>query len=90
MVQLFIRDMGSVEWHCVMCGERVDEVILAHRREREAPGSARGAFCHSRLMAGHDHTESLLRTFPRRKWGSSLGDVVITAGAVRLDGASLQ
>ena len=55
MVQLFIRDMGSVEWHCVMWGERVDEVILAHRREREAPGSARGAFCHSRLMAGHDH-----------------------------------
>ena len=36
MVEEFIRVTGSVEWHCIMCGERVDEVILAHRREREA------------------------------------------------------
>ena len=40
MFQEFIRVTGSVEWHCVMCGERVDEVILAHRREREAREAA--------------------------------------------------
>ena len=27
---------GMVEWRCVLCGERVDQVILAHRQHREA------------------------------------------------------
>lgn len=36
MVQEFVHATGSYEWRCVMCGEHVDEVILAHRREREA------------------------------------------------------
>ncbi|WP_447976891.1 hypothetical protein [Candidatus Nitrospira bockiana] len=31
MVQDFVRDTNSLEWRCVMCGERVDAVILAHR-----------------------------------------------------------
>lgn len=28
-------ETGVVEWHCVICGERVDPVILAHRLRRE-------------------------------------------------------
>ena len=27
-------DTGRVEWHCVTCGDRVDEVILTHRQHQ--------------------------------------------------------
>ncbi len=35
MVAELSTDTGTVEWHCVTCGDRVDQVILAHRRHRE-------------------------------------------------------
>ncbi len=28
-------DTGTVEWHCVTCGDRADQVILAHRQHQE-------------------------------------------------------
>jgi len=31
MVQEKVFELGSFDWHCVSCGERVDPVILAHR-----------------------------------------------------------
>lgn len=35
MVSEVSTDTGTVEWHCVTCGERVDQVIMAHRQRRE-------------------------------------------------------
>jgi len=35
MVAELSADTGTVEWHCVTCGDRVDQVILAHRQRRE-------------------------------------------------------
>lgn len=32
MVQEKVFELGSFDWHCVSCGERVDPVILAHRQ----------------------------------------------------------
>ena len=29
-------EVGSVNWRCVSCGERIDPVILAHRRKKAA------------------------------------------------------
>jgi hypothetical protein len=29
-------ETGAMEWHCVTCGDRVDQVILAHRQHQEA------------------------------------------------------
>jgi hypothetical protein len=29
--------LGTEEWRCVSCGDRVDPVILAHRQGHEAP-----------------------------------------------------
>lgn len=31
MVQEKVFELGSFDWRCVSCGERVDPVILAHR-----------------------------------------------------------
>jgi hypothetical protein len=31
MVQEEVFALGSLDWRCVSCGERVDPVILAHR-----------------------------------------------------------
>ena len=36
MVSDLCAETGTVEWRCVTCGERVDHVVLAHRRRREA------------------------------------------------------
>ena len=36
MVSELSTDTGTAEWHCVTCGERVDQVILAHRQHQEA------------------------------------------------------
>ena len=40
-------ETGVVEWHCVMCGERVDRVILAHRQHREGRQEAEEVFAGS-------------------------------------------
>jgi len=31
MVQEKVFELGSFDWHCVSCGERIDPVVLAHR-----------------------------------------------------------
>lgn len=31
MVQEKVFELGSFDWRCVSCGERIDPVILAHR-----------------------------------------------------------
>lgn len=36
MVQEEVFELGSFDWHCVSCGERVDPVILAHREAHRA------------------------------------------------------
>lgn len=33
MVQEKIFEIGSFDWRCVSCGERIDPVILAHRQK---------------------------------------------------------
>ena len=47
MVSELSADTGIVEWHCVTCGERVDQVILAHRQRREEPQEAEQDFAGS-------------------------------------------
>ena len=45
-------ETGVVEWHCVMCGNRVDQVILAHRLRHEPQQEQKQLFAgsgHSRL-----------------------------------------
>jgi DNA-directed RNA polymerase subunit RPC12/RpoP len=32
MVPEKVFEIGSIDWHCISCGERVDPVILAHRQ----------------------------------------------------------
>jgi hypothetical protein len=32
MVQEKVFELGSFDWRCVSCGERIDPVILAHRQ----------------------------------------------------------
>jgi hypothetical protein len=52
MASEFSTDTGMVEWHCVMCGDRVDQVILAHRLCHEPRQEAKQLFAgsgHSRL-----------------------------------------
>ncbi len=36
MASELIRETNSVERRCIICGERVDSVILFHRRQRSA------------------------------------------------------
>lgn len=36
MVPEPVHELASYDWHCVSCGERIDPVILAHRRQRAA------------------------------------------------------
>jgi len=50
MVSEFSADTGMVEGHCVTCGERVDQVILAHRQRRETRQKAEQA------LTGSDHS----------------------------------
>lgn len=38
MVQERVFESGSVDWRCVSCGERIDAVILEHRRQQLARG----------------------------------------------------
>jgi hypothetical protein len=44
MVPEKVFEIGSIDWHCVSCGERVDPVILAHRKGGSAPIDAENAF----------------------------------------------
>ncbi len=32
MIQEKVFEIGSFDWHCVSCGERIDPVILVHRQ----------------------------------------------------------
>jgi len=32
MVSEKVFEIGSIDWHCVSCGERIDPVILVHRQ----------------------------------------------------------
>jgi hypothetical protein len=47
MVPEQVFEVGSVDWHCVSCGERIDPVILAHRQKDLARVEA------EKLFAGH-------------------------------------
>jgi len=52
MMSELSTDTGTVEWHCVTCGERVDQVIFTHRQHQEARQEAEQVFVgsgHSRL-----------------------------------------
>ena len=50
MVSEPVHELASYDWHCVSCGERIDPVILAHRRpsgactEVERVSTDRGPF----------------------------------------------
>lgn len=33
MVPEPVHELASFDWRCVSCGERIDPVILAHRRQ---------------------------------------------------------
>jgi transcription elongation factor Elf1 len=47
MVSELSTDTGTAEWHCVTCGERVDQVIMAHRQRREGRQETEQAFAGS-------------------------------------------
>jgi len=47
MVSEVSADTGTVEWHCVTCGDRVDQVIMAHRQRREGRQETEQAFAGS-------------------------------------------
>lgn len=47
MVAELSIDTGTVEWHCVTCGDRVDQVILAHRHHQAARQEPEQAFAGS-------------------------------------------
>ena len=49
MMSELSTDTGTVEWHCVTCGERVDQVILTHRQHQEARQEA------AQVLAGSGH-----------------------------------
>jgi predicted RNA-binding Zn-ribbon protein involved in translation (DUF1610 family) len=41
MIREKVLELGSFDWHCVSCGERVDRVILAHRQAQGSRGLVR-------------------------------------------------
>ena len=47
MVSELSTDTGTVEWHCVTCGDRIDQVILAHRQYHEVRQEAEQMFAGS-------------------------------------------
>jgi len=51
MVQEEVFEIGSFDWHCVGCGERIDAVILAHREVHRPQNLAREAA--EKLFVGH-------------------------------------
>jgi hypothetical protein len=44
MVPEQVFEIGSVDWRCVSCGERIDPVILAHREQDLARVEAESLF----------------------------------------------
>lgn len=50
MIPEQVHELGSFDWRCVSCGERVDPVILEHRREEVARAEA------EKLVAGHGYS----------------------------------
>ena len=48
MVPEQVIEMGSMDWRCVSCGERIDPVILAHREKNLARTEA------EKLFVGHE------------------------------------
>lgn len=44
MVPEQVFEIGSIDWHCVSCGERIDPVILAHRKQELARAEAEKMF----------------------------------------------
>jgi len=46
MLEERVSEIGSINWRCVGCGERIDPVILAHRQKDLARVEA------ERLFAG--------------------------------------
>ena len=51
MIQEKVFEIGSFDWHCVSCGERVDPVILAHRQTQGLTDVAREEA--EKLFVGH-------------------------------------
>lgn len=41
MIPEKVFEIGSIDWHCVSCDERIDPVILAHRQTQGLQGIAR-------------------------------------------------
>jgi len=50
MIPEQVHELGSFDWRCVSCGERVDPVILEHRREEVARAEA------DKSVAGHGNS----------------------------------
>lgn len=48
MVPEQVFEIRSIDWHCVSCGERVDPVILAHRKKGFVPVEAEKLFAGKR------------------------------------------
>jgi hypothetical protein len=48
MVPEKVLELGSFDWRCVCCGERIDPVILAHRKTGVARAEA------EKLFASHE------------------------------------
>jgi hypothetical protein len=51
MVPEKVFEIGSIDWHCVSCGERIDPVILAHRQAQGLTTVAREDA--EKLFVGH-------------------------------------
>jgi len=47
MVPERVFEIASIDWRCVSCGERIDPVILAHRKQEFARAEA------EKLFVGH-------------------------------------
>jgi hypothetical protein len=47
MVPEQVHELGAFDWRCVSCGERIDPVILEHRRQELARVEA------EKMFAGH-------------------------------------
>jgi hypothetical protein len=44
MVPEPVFELGSVNWRCIGCGERIDPVILAHRKKNDERDEAEKLF----------------------------------------------
>jgi tRNA(Ile2) C34 agmatinyltransferase TiaS len=47
MVPEQVFEIASIDWRCMSCGERIDPVILAHRKQEFARAEA------EKLFVGH-------------------------------------